>query len=341
VDATMEKWAAELARLEEFTHRIVEETRKLEAFRVEDAAQTPPDVRGLPYRVPLRLAPSQPSSSDKVRQARCDAIWRNFRSICDTPLRGVAMVVPTNDIYAWDIAHFILLKDYGDCVWTVEFTFPDDYPSSKPTVRLHPARGNDCQPDYWEVNSDTRVVGVRMYPPYQVRDILLELLNLSAESLILPPGHKVQDVVGPDNRVIRACLEDLHRDPPNGVAVVLPHERTAWGASHYIQIRDYNGRMWRVQFILSDKYARNDALTVKLYPTFENNGKPEHPLVQPGCFNRREVNLGDQLPFPCSMRKILLVILNQTVPVLQLSDADLSAADEYLRREVDASINRA
>jgi hypothetical protein len=41
LDATMEKWAAELARLEEFTQRIVEETRKLEAFRVEDVAQLP------------------------------------------------------------------------------------------------------------------------------------------------------------------------------------------------------------------------------------------------------------------------------------------------------------
>jgi hypothetical protein len=41
VDATMEKWAAELARLKECIQRLVEGTRELEAFRVEDAAQTP------------------------------------------------------------------------------------------------------------------------------------------------------------------------------------------------------------------------------------------------------------------------------------------------------------
>jgi hypothetical protein len=331
VDAAMEKWAADLARLQECIQRLVEGTRELKALRVEDAAQMPPDVRGLPYRVPMRLPPSPLSPVKTVRKARYDAIRNSFCSICDTPLRGIAVEVQLDNSFTEDIAHFILLKDYGDRLWTVEFTFPADYPHSKPTVRLHPARGNDCQPDYPEVNPGTRVVvGMRMCVPYQVRDILLELLALSATPLRLPPGHEVREVVGPDNRSIQASLEDVSRDPPNGVAVVLPDEREAWGASHYIQIRDYNGRMWQVQFILDAKYNRTVEPKVKLHPACGNDGKTEHPLVQRVGLNRREVHLGDQVPWPCSMRKILLVILNQTVPELQLSDADRSAAAEYL-----------
>ncbi len=319
--------------VDELTRALRRYTEKVKrsVHSVEDAAPMPPDVRDLPYRVPMRLPPSPLSPVKNVCNARYDAIRNSFRSMRATPLRGIAVVVELDASFTEDIAHFILLKDYGDRLWTVEFTFPADYPHSKPTVRLHPARGNDCQPDYPAVDTGTRVVvGMRMCVPYQVRDILLDLLALSATPLRLPPGHEVREEVGPDKKSIQAGLEEISRDPPNGVAVVLPGDRAAWGASHYIQIRDYNGRMWQVQFILDANYNRLVEPKVELRPACGNDGKTEHPLVQTVGYNRRKVCLGDEMPQPCSMRKILLVILNQTVPELQLSDADRSAATEYL-----------
>jgi hypothetical protein len=302
-------------------------------------------VAGSPvYQVAKRLPSSPPTVAPNGGQTKFEIqnerrrthICNGFASLRDLPLGGIVTVLP--DTHHWgkvDTAHYVQLRDYGGRRWSVEFTFPDMYPDVKPSIRIHPARGNDGVPFYPGVDPNTRCLSADascfFIRPYNLREILVELLNLSAQPLQLAAPSFGTHEPSILTRFAERQYEDVRRKCPNGVSVALPDDHKAWGAQHCIRLLDYHGIRWRVRF---ERYT--DAVeepVVKLYydgddaKTIWAAHTPIHPLVHKYS---HVVEFRGRLSSPYTMRKVLLTILNLSFPLLTPAEEDLAAADSYL-----------
>jgi ubiquitin-protein ligase len=344
LDSVLDEWIAALKQLAIDVQRTAAAIRAIRAplESVGDAVAVNHTVGGSPvYQVTMRL-PSSPStvapnSAQKEQSYRRHThICDGFASLRDLPLGGIITVLP--DTHRWgkvDTAHYVQLHDYGGRRWSVEFTFPDMYPDVKPSIRIHPARGNDGVPFYPGVDPNTCCLSADascfFIRPYNLREILVELLNLSAQPLQLAAPSFGTHEPSTLTRFAERQYEDVRRNCPNGVSVALPDDRKAWGAQHCIRLLDYHGIRWRVRF---ERYT--DAVeepVVKLYydgddaKTIWAAHTPIHPLVHKYS---NVVEFRGRLSGPYLMRKVLLTILNLSFPLLTPAEEDLAAADSYL-----------
>jgi hypothetical protein len=328
----LEEWIAALQKLAIDVRRTAAAIRApLE--RVGDAVALNHTVGGSPvYQVARRLPSSPPTvapNGDQIER-RHARIREGFASLRDLPLGGIDVVLPAT--HAWgmvDTAHYIQLRDYGGRAWSVEFTFPDMYPDVAPSIRIHPARGNAGVPSYPGVDPETRRVSADascyFTPPYDLRDILVELLNLSAQPLELAAPSFGNNEPSPLSSAAVRQYNHVCRHCPNRVSVALR------GAQHCIRLLDYRGIRWRVRF---ERYTGvMDEPEVKLYYDGDDANtiwaahRPIHPFVHKYS---NVVLFSGRLSFPYLMRKVLLTILNMSFPLFQMAEEDRAAADSYI-----------